>query len=455
MNDLVPVERRGDPVPTHTPEQIIVRTQTSVKWFVRFGFLILTLFVGGSAYWAMTAKLDGAVFAQASFVVEGQKKTVQHLDGGIVSEILVKEGDFVEADQILLRMDSTDTDVNLDVFGGQFADLSVRRARLLAELGDKAHFSLADLGTKVTDTANPQTLNLSFHTQNQLFVTRRNARKSEERILEQRIGSLVQQIDGLEEQRESNARQVDIAKKELATFQKLLKKQLVPASRVAALEREIERLRGLDAAFRTDQARAHNEIGELRLTGESQKKLRQEAITAELSVVETQLGSIEPQYFGALLRGERVEIKAPATGRVVNLSIYTKGGVILPGAPIMDIVPLDKDLIVEARVETGDIEKLYIGQKTRVRLTAFDQADVPEAQGTIVDLSADSIEDDQTGAEYFVARVKLDDEQTASVASLDLVPGMPADLFINTGERTAISYLMQPLSDRIVQTFIE
>ncbi|MEM9760732.1 MAG: HlyD family efflux transporter periplasmic adaptor subunit, partial [Pseudomonadota bacterium] len=151
----------------------------------------------------------------------------------------------------------------------------------------------------------------------------------------------------------------------------------------------------------------------------------------------------------------RVVVAAPTSGRIVNMTIFTDGAVVGPGEPIMEIVPTDEELIVEARIETADIERLSIGQSTRVRLTAFDQADLPEASGRIYDISADRLEDERTGQAYFIAKVKLDTDQPDAVRALELLPGMPADLFVNTGERTAISYLTQPLSDRIIRTFIE
>lgn len=423
--------------------------------FVYLGLLVLTIFLGGSVYWAWNANLNGAVVAPASFVVKGNKKTVQHLDGGIVSELLVTEGDYVEANQVLIRMDSTDNDVNLDVLGSQYAELSIRKARLIAQLNEKNNFVISDVNLVASGRIDDADIQATYLTQKQLFDAQRKSRESEEEILNQRIVSLEQEIDGIQQQRASGARQTQIAQSELVTFESLFKKGLTQISRVNAVKREIERLRGQDASFITSEARALNQIGELRLTGLSQKKLRKETATTELAAIEAQLSSIEPQYMGALQKQNRVEIKSPVSGKVVNMSIYTKGGVIRPGEPIMDVVPRGEELVLEAKVDVADIDKLQIGQASRIRLTGFDQNKVPEAKGQIVDISADSIQDDRTGEDYFVARIKLDEKQEASVSNLELVPGMPADIFVNTGERTAISYLLQPLNDRIARTFIE
>jgi len=455
-NSLVPHQNYTiiDPATQNTFQPDISKV-TEFSKFVFIGLLVISVFVGGSIYWGVTAKLDGAVVAPASFVVEGNRKTVQHLEGGIVSELLVRDGDYVEENQILMRMDSTDNDVNLDVLSSQFTVLNVRRARLLAEFGEEKNFAIADLASIITGSTDEQQLQLVFATQKQIFDAQLKTRGSEEEILNQRVTSLEQEIDGIESQRSANTRQREIANSELASFTSLLEKGLTQISRVNAIKREIERLKGLDASFTTSQARALNQIGELRLSALAQKKVRKETITTELAALEAQISSIEPQYLGALQKQTRIEIKAPVSGHVVNMSIYTKGGVIRPGEPVLDIVPADEELVIEAKINTTDIEKLRIGQSTRIRLTAFDQTDIPEANGQIVDLSADSITDERTGAEYYAARVKLDGDQPANIQKLDFVPGMPADVFVNTGERTAISYLMQPLNDRIARTFIE
>jgi len=422
-----------------------ISSSTRISRLVIFGFLCISLFVGGSIYWSLTTKLDGAVVAPASFVVEGNRKTVQHLEGGIVSELLIKEGDVVVANQTLLRLDSTDTDVNLTVLGSQFSELVLRRARLTAELQDEAKFPPVSIAPEISKRLDEAKFVAAYQTQKSLFDTQRIARQSEEDILKQRIESLNQEIDGLESQRGANQNQLNIARRELGGLRKLFKQGYASASRVNVVQREIERLRGQDASFKTSQARARNQIGELKLSALSEKKNRRERATTELAAIQAQLATVEPQYLGVVQRQKRVDVKAPVSGKIVNLNIYTQG----PGEDILDIVPTDEALVVAARVSPTDIEKLRIGQETRVRLTAFDQTNVPEAQGI------NSIRDERSGAEYFVAKVQLDEEQSADVEDLKFVPGMPADIFVNTGERTAISYLLQPLSNRLSRTFIE
>jgi HlyD family type I secretion membrane fusion protein len=218
---------------------------------------------------------------------------------------------------------------------------------------------------------------------------------------------------------------------------------------------EVERLNGNDAALLTQEAQARNQISELELSRLGTQTLRDEASSSELAQIDAALATLEPQFAGAQARLDRITITAPVSGRVVEMTAFTAGGVIRPGAPILDIVPADAPLVVEARFNPADIDKLYTGQSTRVRLSAFNLAEIPEAMGEIVGISADSIEDTRTGQPYYSVRVKLGDMPSAQIAALDLVAGMPADVFVNTGERTALSYLTQPITARLARTFIE
>lgn len=430
-------------------------TRSGIRAFVLFGLVVVTAFIGGAAYWAASSKLDGAVVAPASLVVEGNRRTVEHLEGGIVTEIHVADGDLVEAGQTLLVLDDTDVGVDLDVIESQLADLVVRRARLQAQLAGNDSFNALDVTAAQGAKIDPMRWQKAFVTQKLLFDAETRTRDAEAALTAQQIASLEADLEGLRLQRDFNAKQLDITLLELEGLESLLDKGLVAVTRVNGRRVDVERLNGLDASLRTQEVQAHNEISELRLASIEETTQRDELIATELAEVEAGLAALQPQFLGAKARLKRVAITAPVAGRVVEMKVFTAGGVVRPGAPILDIVPLDEPLIVEARVNTVDIEKLHVGQASRVRLSAFDQTDIPEATGRIVDISADSLEDDRTGQFYYTARVTLDEVQNDQVASLDLLPGMPADLFVNTGERTALTYLTQPLRDRLVRTFIE
>ena len=427
----------------------------SISGFVLFGVLVIVGFIGGAGYWATASKLDGAVVAPASFVVEGNRKTVEHLDGGIVNQIHVRNGDLVEAGQVLLELDNTDVGVDLSVISNQISDLSVRRARLIAQLEAAETLERSDVEAALRVPLEPESWTSAFTTQKLIFDAEQRSRAAEAALTDQRIANFEEQIQGLQAQRLSNTRQLDITQQELSNLQALLGKGLVGATRVNANRVEVERLRGVDAALQSEEAHARNQISALRLSSIGMQTQRDETASSELAQIEASLAVLEPQYIGASERLKRVAITAPVSGRVVEMNTFTVGGVVRPGAPILDIVPVDENLVVEARVNTAHVEKLYIGQPSRIRLTGFNQSEVPEAEGTIVNISADSLEDERTGERYYLARVRLNDTQNERVTDLDLVPGMPADLFVTTGERTALSFLMRPLSDRLARTFIE
>lgn len=426
-----------------------------ITGFVLFGLITVFGFLGAAVYWATVSKLDGAVVAPASFVVQGNRKTVEHLNGGIVSTILVRNGDLVEAGQPLLELDGTDLSVDLDVIKSQISDLSVRRARLLSQLEGAESFGPADVTNAMRVALDPMIWTPAFLMQKRLFEAEERSRKAEQALNDQRVANLEDQIRGLQAQRASNARQLEITLAELANLETLFEKGLLAVPRLNARRVEVERLNGVDALLQTQEAQARNEISELHLVSIGTQTLRNEAASTELAETDALLATLEPQYIGATERLKRVAITAPVSGRVVDMDVVTAGSVIGPGAPILDIVPSDLPFVVEARVNTADIEKLYVGQSSRVRLSAFDQSAVPEADGTVVEISADSLEDERTGEFFYIALVELNEDQTDEIAALEIVPGMPADLFVNTGERTALSYLTQPLSDRIARTFIE
>ena len=429
--------------------------QPRIMAYVILGLFALVSFAGGAIYWSLSSKLDGAVVAPASFAVEGDRKTVEHIDGGLIQSILITDGAFVEKGQPLIRLDSAEIDVEFNVTGGQLGELAVRRARLLAQISGAERFEETQIKPYLQDGLDHLHWHLAYVTQKQLFETEARARQIEGSIKDQQINGLKDQIDGLEEQRVTTRKQFDLLEEEYLNLQSLHDQGLSTSSEITSRRVEMERLSGNEASLRTQITQAMNQIQELKLTRISQRKLRDEAIASELAVVEAQLTTVAPQFRGIIERRKRIEIIAPVSGRVVDLDVSTDGGVIRPGERILDIVPSGQTLIVEARIKPTDIDKLRVGQETRIRLSAFAQADVPEANGEIVGVSADALEDERTGEEYYLARVTLDQTQPEQVEQLELVPGMPADIFIVTGERTAFSYLSQPIKERLARTFVE
>ena len=418
--------------------------------YVWFGLLVLLGLIGGLAGWSVTAKLDGAVIVPGTFTVESSRKTVQHLEGGVVSQILVGEGDLVRKGQALLRLDSTIDRANLGVVESQLDELLARRARLLAESRDAEalEFPFELLGRR----SDPDVV-VILAGQKELFVARRSSREAEAALLRQRISRFQEEIAGVQAQRASNRREIAIVEKELDGLRRLFEKGYATITRLLALERAAERIRGEIAEHNASIARARNGIEELKLERIQSARDFREAATAELRQIEPQIATLKERQVAAAQRLERVEVKAPQDGIVVGLQVNTIGGVIRAGDAILDLVPAGEDLVIEARVPTADVDRVAEGQTSRVRLTAFDQATTPEVAGEVIAVSADSFEDESSGARYYNARIRLSDKDRWSKEGIDLVPGMPAEVFIQTGSRTALSYFVKPLTDRLSRTF--
>lgn len=418
--------------------------------YVVFGLTMLLALIGGFGAWAVTARLDGAIIAAGQFAVEGERKTVQHLEGGIVREILVGEGDRVEQGEVLLRLDGTVDKASYAIVRNERQELEAQRSRLLSELrgADQLIFEAPSPGAE--DAGRLREIREG---QRELFKARLASRTAERRLREQRIKQLTDEIDGLQRQRSSNDKQIDLIDDELEGLRDLAKRKLVPRRRLLALQREAERIRGQSEALSVDIARARSSIDEIGLEALQAERGFREQVTTELRSIEPRITSLVERESAAALKLSLIDVRAPSDGYVVDLKTHTIGGVIRAGDKIMDIVPESASLILEARVTPVDIEKIKTGQSARVQLSAFDQSVTPEAVASVLSISADSLKDEKTGSDYYLARLRLGSDQPAPVSDLTLVPGMPATVFIQTGARTPMSYLVSPLSGRFSRIF--
>lgn len=418
--------------------------------YVCFGLVVLLGLVGGMVGWSITAKLDGAVIVPGTFTVESSRKTVQHLEGGIVREILIGEGDLVRRGQVLLRLDSTIDRANLGVVESQLDELLAWRARLRAESrGAESVVFPPELLDRRSDPAVMAILT----GQEELFHARRSSREAEAALLGQRITRFEEEVAGVEAQRASNRKEIAFVKRELDGLRQLYEKGYATLTRLLALERAAERIRGEIAEHNASIARARNGIEELKLERIQADRDFRENATAELRQIEPNIATLKERRVAAAQRLKRVEVKAPQDGIVVGMQVNTIGGVIRPGDAILDLVPAGEDLVIEARVPTADVDRVAEGQTSRVRLTAFDQATTPEVDGEVIAVSADSFTDEASGTRYYNARIRLADKDRWSNEGIELVPGMPAEVFIQTGSRTVLSYFVKPLTDRLSRTF--
>ena len=434
----------------HSTETARPERDENARPYIITGLFTVVVLIGGLIAWSTTARIDGAVIAPGTVVVDSNRKAVQHLEGGVIGEILVREGDEVEAGQVLIRLDKTIEQSNLAVIVDQVHELKARQARLRAEIDGSESITFdADL-TALSETTK---MNAILNGQTELFEARRATREGQRSILEQRIANFRDQIKGLKEQHAARSRQIDLVRDELKGVEKLNKKGLAPLTRVLELKRQLTQIEAQRAEHTTDIARATNSIGEVKLQMIQVDRDLRETASTELRDIQARIQGLAERRVGAEARLARIEITAPQAGTVLALKAHTVGGVVQAGETIMEIVPGDDKLVLQAQVLPQDVNKVQAGQKSRIRLTAFDPQVTPEVFGTLLNVSADKLEDRQRSASYYVARIAIDEAELAKLGDVELVPGMPAEIFIQTGERVAISYLLKPLLGNFERAF--
>ncbi len=424
------------------------------RFFMRLGFLTVFAIFGGILIWSIVAPINGAVIAPGQVVVESNRKAVQHLEGGVVDEILVREGSEVAIGDILVRLDDTVQSANLALIDGQLTELYARRARLEAER-DKTENLPAPRG--VTEVLNSGAFADKLQGQAQLFEARRTTRKTQIELLRERVVQQNERIVGLNAQIDSLRDQRRLIEDELAGVRDLHDQGFAPKTRVRALDSESRRLAGERGSLRARVAEASSIIAEAELEIERlQEAIREEAIT-ELRDVEVSIAELEERRVTAKEELRRTEIRAPHAGRVLGLSVHTEDAVIAPGEPVMEIVPVGDRLQVAARIAPKDVDKIQTGQETLVRFSAFGARSTPETTGVVRTVSADSFVDENAGISYYLVLVDIPegDELNKVLGNAPLVPGMPVEAFIRTGSRPAISYFLKPLTDSLARSMRE
>ena len=418
----------------------------SAHYFRRLGFGVIGAIFGGLFLWSIFAPIEGAIVAAGQVVVESNRKTVQHLEGGVVKEILVREGQKVDEGEVLVRLDDTSPRANVALIDGQLREFYARRARLIAERDGLEELPAPEgLEEVLTQPAFASKL----AGQQQLFLARAQTRTTQISLLEERVTQQNERIAGLKAQIASTTSQRNLIRDELAGVRELNEQGFAPMTRVRALERESERLDGETGSLRAGVAEAESIISEARLEISRLKESAREDAIKELRDVEVSISQLEEKRIAAADTLNRTVIKAPQSGRVLGLSAHTIGGVITPGRPIMEIVPEGDRLQVAARISPRDIDRVAAGQETMIRFTAFSARRTPVAYGVVETVSADAMADQNTGAPYYLALISLpnSEELTKELNGQVLSPGMPAESYIQTGKRPAISYFLKPLTD--------
>jgi HlyD family type I secretion membrane fusion protein len=406
------------------------------------GWVIIALFFGGFGGWAALAPLNGAVVADGVVKVEGNRKSVQHLDGGIVRELRVKEGDHVEAGDVLVVLDDTQARAEYEVLSEQYLVLRATEARLLTELANGPAMAMPrDLASRKDDAY----VGSIWSGQVKQFESRRAALEGQRKVIGEKIRQLQSQIDGAQAQVKAYSEEIDSVHGEAASVAPLVEKMLLPRPRLLQLQRTAFGLEGQIADARAGIAKYRQAIAEQDLQITQLGHDRMAEVTKDLHDVQARLLEVIPKRTNAEAVLGRMEIRSPYSGRVVGLNVFSVGGVIQRGEKILDIVPDEDALTVEARVAVESISDVHPGMQAELHLTAYNQRIVPTVHGRVIQVSADRLTDPRTNAPYYVASVRPDKAELAGLPDVHLHPGMPATVTIPTESRTALDYIAGPL----------
>ncbi len=415
------------------------------------GYSILFVMFGVFGTWSYIAPIDSSSLAAGVVEVKSHRKTIQHLEGGIVDSISVRDGDYVNSGETLLTMDNTQTKAQIEILSGQYISAAAINSRLTAERAELDEIRFPESFEKLNDLrVHEATLG-----QQQIFIARRNSFKGELNLFRQRVKQLGLKIAGLKTQQMSKRQLLSSYAEEIDDIKELLAEGFADKQRLRGLQRQYTETNGEIASLSTDIAGARMQQGETELQIVQTARKFQEEIVTQLEEVNAELFSINEQLIVAEDRAQRSIIKAPVSGFVLGMSAHTEGGVVAPGSPILDIVPEDEALIVTAKVSLSDIDKIEIGTTAEVRFSAFSSKTTPVMEGNVKTISADSLQDPVSGMSYYQAVIELTAESKQNLGSLVLIPGMPAEVLINTGKRTLFEYLVQPLSDVFSRSLIE
>lgn len=424
------------------------------KSTIRFGVsVIIVIFVilGG---WMAFAPLSSAAVSIGMVSADLNKKTVQHLEGGIVEEILVKNGDFVQEGQILMRFQNTNAFAQLDIFRNQYMEALIVESRLESQIAELNELKLSEEAKKLSLTKELENI---IATQKQIFELKQKMIKNDELITEQRISQLSKYKEGINSLVQSKATRLKSIEEEIGEWKVLFAEQLVDKLKLRELIREKTLVEGDIANSKAEIAKAEEQMSELRSQLLARKKDVQDKIFTELVNVKNEISGLKSKLVAAEDTTQRLIVKAPIAGYIVGMDMHTKGGVIAAGKPILDIVPENTKLIVVTRVETKDIDKVHSGLLADIRFSAFDTRHTNVIEGTVVHVSADSLIDQKSGHPYYEAKIELTQKGYEQIKgyNFNLVAGMPAEVMIKIEDRTVLDYMIKPLSDMISRSFNE
>ncbi|RZJ85411.1 MAG: HlyD family type I secretion periplasmic adaptor subunit [Massilia sp.] len=441
------IQNKEGPTEVVAHDATPLEVNTDARAFSRIGWLIVLLGVGGFLLWAMLAPLDKGVPLSGYVAKESNRQAVQHQTGGTVQQILVRNGDTVKEGQVVARMNSVIAQSGVEATESQYLSALATEARLAAERDGLKTIRFPEELTK--RRGEPHVAEL-IALQNALLVSRQSALQSELGALDENVAGLKLQIRGLEESRNSKKEQMNFLKEQLGGMRDLAKEGYVARNRLLDLERTYAQLSGAISEDIGNIGRAQRQVVELSLRKSQRLQDYQKEVRTQMSEV-----GREVQGQGARLQALRfelanVEVKAPAAGTVVNLAVFTNGGVVPSGFKMMDIVPADDPLVVEGQLPTNLVDKVHAGLKVELMFSAFNANKTPHIEGEVVNVAADRNVDERTGMPYYITHVKVTPAGAKMIAQhkMDVRPGMPVELFVKTGERTMMNYLLKPIIDR-------
>lgn len=428
------------------------KPRTSYRTFMVTGLAAFLVLFGGVFFWMAYASISGAVIASGTIIVRGKPKLVQHLDGGIIKDILVKNGDIVKAGDILVRLDETLLDANLEIYRNRLREGLARKARLEAERDDTETLTYDETVMRLTGVNDDGG---HRHGQERLFQARRLSRIGQIEQQREKINQFGNQITGVQGMVKSKREQLDYIVRELNGIKKLRDQGLAPETRVLAQEARRADLEGQIAESQADLARIENSIRETDIAILQIDREFQEQVLSELREVSTQVDDLVQQILATNKQLERIEIRAPVNGIVHELNVYTIGGVVPPGGTLMQLIATDQGMDLEVNVEPRSIDQLHTGHKALIRFPAFNQRTTPQLFGTIDMISPSTIVNEKTGVAFYRVGISVPPDEMAKLGDLTLLPGMPAEAFIESNSRTVMGFIFKPLSDSIRHAFRE
>lgn len=428
------------------------KLKTSTWFPLLLGFLVFFLLFGGVGYWMVQARLSGAVIASGVVSVQGKPKTIQHLDGGIVTEIPVENGDLVEEGALILRLDDTVLMSNMEIYENRLHEALSKRDRLISE---NSKLSSLEFSNKEIDELEFNASVSARDGQKELFRARRKRRYGQLSQLEEKIEQFRSQRQGVTGSLASKHEQSDLLATEYENLSSLAEQGFAAGNRVLALQRQVSELKGQIGEQQAELSRIDNLITETRIQMMQVDREFSENVLAELRDVESQVNDLMQQIKATKEQLSRVKVLAPVSGSIHELSIFTIGGIISPGAPIMQIIPRDEAMEFEVNVEPVFIDQVQMDQSASVVFSAFNSRTTPSLKGKVSGISANSIVNEEAGTSFYKIKIAVSDEELKRLGELKLVPGMPVEVFMTTDDRSPLDYFTRPLTDNFKRSMRE